>query len=326
MRNRHFARWIGTGLVVALCSGAFAQTGPQLLLKPFPKEKDFELNLAANFLNKGESDNGDVDFRLSIYDASGRYRFPIFEGLKRAEPRFGFNITTLDIDTDDPAIPGQLSDVSIGLGFGIAEVDGWIAGIAIGIGHASSNTFGDANGWYGMATLAVGKVFSDESALGFVLDYDGNRSFMPDTPLPGFQYRRPITKELVVAVGFPLNTVTWKPNDQLTIEATYVMPDNITGRISYNFFPEFGVYAEYSRRVELFHDNDIPNRVDRLIFEQQQVELGLRWDPTESITVLGAIGYAFDQDFRVGFDTRDTEKVARISDEIYFRIGFEMRL
>src|SRR4051812_47409100 len=103
-------------LVVTLASFApltRAQTGPELLLKPWPKGERVQVEGQAMFLNEGSTRASD-DFRLSIYDTSGRVRiFPDH----RADPRLGWNYT--DINTSgDPTLPSHLIDTSVELGTG----------------------------------------------------------------------------------------------------------------------------------------------------------------------------------------------------------------
>jgi hypothetical protein len=64
---------------------------------------------------------------------------------------------------------------------------------------------------------------------------------------------------------------------------------------------------------------------DRLLFEQRRAEVGVRVQPWEHTSFLLASGYSFGSNFSVGFDQRDSDELADVSDEFYFRAGFERR-
>src|SRR5688500_2693875 len=103
---------LSVALVVGLIipSAAAAQTGPELLLKPFPRERTLETRTDAVLLGQGETDNADADFQLSLYESFGRAR--VFPG-QRADPRVGYDVLYLDIASDDPALPQHLTDHSV---------------------------------------------------------------------------------------------------------------------------------------------------------------------------------------------------------------------
>jgi hypothetical protein len=62
-----------------------------------------------------------------------------------------------------------------------------------------------------------------------------------------------------------------------------------------------------------------------LLFQQRRAEGGVIWRPNDEIALTVAAGYAFDQEFNIGWDTRNQDRVAKPSDEPYLRVGFEVR-
>jgi hypothetical protein len=130
---------------------------------------------------------------------------------------------------------------------------------------------------------------------------------------------------LLLAVGFPYSSITWKPNDKLTIDARYAFPDDGQIRVDYSLIEDLGLFASYALRQDAFHFDDLPNTHDRLIFQQRRIEGGVRWGPWYGANVIGAIGYAFSQEFNVGWDTRDMDRAAKPSDEAYLRFAVEAR-
>lgn len=314
---------------LALSSAARAQTGPDLLLTSFKENRNYLGRVDAIYVFDGHSDNDDADTQLSIFNASGMMKLDLDQlaqglNLNRAQPRGGFDFTTLNIRSDDPALPDHFTDASLGIGLGIGKGEKWVAGISFAIGHASSNTFGDGNGWYGKADIAVGYIIDDVQSIGFVLDYDGNRTIYPDIPLPGFVYKRRITEELNLSVGFPYTDLEWKPDDRWTIALRYVIPDGGEASVEYKLVEAVRLYASFSTQNEAFHSNELDDADDRVLFSQRRVEIGLRATYSDQFRFFVAGGYAFGQEFEVGWDSRDTEELAELSDEPYARIGLEL--
>src|SRR5262245_30372706 len=170
---------VAIAVSLLLTSWASAQTGPELLLKPFPKGQTVEGQASGGFIADGDTTKGD-DFSMNFYNAAGRFRIMPEQ---RADPRFGFNVTFFDIDTDGP-VPANLVDTSVGFGMGVLDNSGWLGGVTLGVGYAAAGAFDDGNGYYYQADFLIGKELDETSSIGFVLDYDGNRTFMPDVPLP----------------------------------------------------------------------------------------------------------------------------------------------
>jgi hypothetical protein len=306
--------------LIACAAPSRAQTGAELLLKPLVKEDEFAEGRAdALLFNQGQTNRGD-DFQLRYYQTSGRIR----ENEPNLVPRFGWDVKYYDLDTDDPVLPDQLLDSSAAVGLGVKDFHGWRAGLSLGLGYAGDKPFAEGDAWYGKATLAFGKAITEKSTLGVFLDYDGNRPFAPDIPLPGFGYLHQFDPHLSYVVGAPLDSITWKPNDQIKVEATYLMPARFKGEIDYEPVRHLIFYGGYQSVQDAFHVESLPGD-RRLLFDQQRAEVGLRFAPTEEASFIAAIGYAFDGQFNSGFDERTRHGVADISDEPYLRVGFEAR-
>ncbi len=300
---------------------AGAQTGPDLLIKQFPKGEHVETQGTASFYEDGHT-NRASEFQLSTYDVSGRVRlFPA----ERADPRFGYEMNYLNIKTNDPALPSKFVDTSVAVAMGVADVDGWLAGLSLGIGYSGAGAFDDGDGYYGKADFAIGKQLDPNTSIGIVLDYNGNRSLYPDFPIIGFEYRKKIEDKLVMAVGFPYSEVVYKPTDQLSLSAKFIFPDGVDANVDFSVSQHFGVFTSFMMRWLPYHYDALPNNADRVIFEDRRLEAGVRWSPVDQVDLTGAIGYAFSQEFNVGFDTRDEDRLAKPNDVPYLRFGVDVK-
>src|SRR3954447_7150997 len=94
LRARLAAVAVFLGLLVA--APAFAQTGSELLLKPFPKELRMDGSADLSFQENGHAKKTDADFQLSTYEVDGRVRLNPGDV---ASPRFGYSLKYLDLDT-----------------------------------------------------------------------------------------------------------------------------------------------------------------------------------------------------------------------------------
>jgi hypothetical protein len=318
MRTPSPLGFLATVLAASMC---FAQSGPDLMIRPFPKDNILEMRGEAFGLRSAEVEQTGDDFRLGIYELEGRYR--LAPG-KRYDPRIGFDVTHLDIGGDFAGVPSHLTDTAVAVGLGVLDKNGWLGGASIGVGYAGDDPFSDANAWYGKFDLAFGKTLSENAEIGIVIDYDGNRSVYRDLPLPGFAYRlRLYDQRLLMALGFPYTSVEWRPNEHWTLELRWSIPDNVELFANYKIAEGLGVFASLRRRVDSFHWDDLPNANDRLFFEQKRAEVGFTYEPIERLRAELAIGYAFSQEFSTGWNASETDLVGDISDEPYLRVGVQ---
>jgi hypothetical protein len=299
-----------------------AQTGAALLLNPLLSEQEkVEGRADALFFNDGQTDH-DNDFGLSIYQTTGRVR----ERRENFIPRIGWDATYLDLDTHEPGLPGQLLDASVGIGVDINTFKGWRGGLALGLGYAGDIPFNQGDAWYGKGTLVFGKDLDKQTTLAFVLDYDGSRSIFPDFPVPGFAYRYQFDPHLSYTVGIPVNNIVWKPSEVpgLRVDVSWIFVETFEAHVDYEVVRHLVVFGQLNTINRAFHTEQIEGN-NRLLFFQRRAELGLRFQPREDTTLTGAIGYAWGGEFSAGFDTRDADAVADVSDEPYIRFGFETR-
>jgi hypothetical protein len=330
--RRHGLALLSAATITALASVGHAQTGPDLLLGQFGEGNNVVGRAEGIFINSGHTDNSDGDggykSRLDIYNASARFKLDIdsvIPGFTKTQPRAGFQASVLDFHSSDPAVPGSLSDISFGVGFGVAKSDKWVAGISVGVGFASNNVFNDSNALYGKADIAFAYTLNDREKLGIVLDYNGNRTFMPDVPIPGVIYTRKLNDQFTLEVGFPYSDIQWQPDDQWTLMLKFNFPDGAEATVDYKVTQQFHLYGSLAQQNEAFHWNEIDNDNRRVLFKQSRAEVGVRGVLQDRYAFTAALGYAFDTRLDVGWDSRDTDNLAEFSDEPYVRVGVEVK-
>ncbi len=328
--------WKRTTIVLALGSSLLsaaatpAQTGPGLMLKPWSMGVKPEISIDG-FYTGTESDVTGADVDLSIFDAQGRFALPIgapaegWSGLNITS--FGFEYTQFNLGTSDAALPDRLIDVSFALGgdFGLGNTfDDWQMGYTLGIGYAGTAPFNDGNAWYGLATIYGIKPINKDTRWLVAIDYDGHRAFLPDVPLPAVTYFGRLSDTLTYGLGFPYSTLRWTPDDRWTIDLKSSLFISFTGQVSYKVSDKLSLFAAYQRRNDVFVTSGLPDN-RRLLFSQERAELGLRYALTGQTDLVVAGGYAFGQEFDVGYDVRDPAGLRDLDDSAYIRAGVELR-
>src|SRR5439155_15426539 len=275
------------------------------------EQETLEARGDALWLQSGSTSNNGEHFQLGVFEWTGRIR----EKRENFIPRLGWDVLYLNVNTSDPVLPDKgLTDVSIDAGVELGTYSGWRSGLTVGIGYAGDTPFGEGDAWYGKATLLVGREIDDKTKIGVVLDYDGNRTFLPDIPLPGFAYIHEFDPHLSYTIGVPVTAITWKPYTPVSLDVTWTLLDRFDARLEYKLSPQWTAYGALEDRQEAFHVENLEGH-DRLLFAQRRVELGVVWQPWEHTRFHLAGGYAWGQDFSVGWDLRNSHPIADVSDE-----------
>ncbi len=320
--SRHLAF---VGVITLAAASASAQNAATALYTPMPQGKAYEFKTDGWWQSQGDSEQTGLDTRLSSHHAIGRF---LMDPADRQSPEFAVSWNQLDIHSDDPALPDDdLVDVSVAGSIARPLDDGWLLQLTAGGGFAGDNAFADGSAYYGLANITAIKQLDDDSGYMLILDYNGNRSILPDIPLPGFVYYSRLNENVKYSVGLP-SSITWTPDDVTSARAV-LTPGGFAGSIEHELNAWITLYGRYDNRTRSFHlDSDDSNR--RLFFRQTRVEGGVVWTGMQGDSLPGAeirvaVGYAFDQEFSRGWDTRDDDTVRDISDEPYIRAALTMR-
>ena len=313
--ERCVTRSRGPNLLVLLLVGlsapqARAQTGSALLLKTWDEQKSAEVRHSSLILADGDSTGGDVDLR--IHDASGRVRLDPEDERKRS---LGFDFTYIDLGPSG----SRLVDQSLGFGFGLGRAEGWEFALTAGLGYAGNNPFGDGTAFYGMGSLIASKELDERSNLQVILSYHGNRSIFPDVPLPAIAYSRRPSDTFQYTIGLPFSSMTWQPRERLTVDLRYAIPLTMDATVRYEVREDIELFAGFFNRFQGFWI-DGESRERRTFFRQRRVEAGVRWAPSDLVSLAVAGGFAFDQELQTGFDARDLDTVSDLSDEPFVRL------
>jgi hypothetical protein len=304
-----------------LATRSSAQTGPDILIKPWETGQAFDISTeavleAANPTQENHADN----VQLSVYDAMGRYRIIPSQ---KAAPTFGYDVMYVDVDTHDPALPRHLWNASVGFAQPLAEINKWFVVVTGAVGYAGDSPFADPHAVYYTGNLVVGRKFTDDKVLVFALNYDGNRTFVPDIPILAVQYADRFSPNLTYVIGFPNNVITYEPISGLQVVAGWETLSTFSGRVGWEFKKHYELYGSYTDRLTGFHLETLPPD-RRLFLQEHRAEAGFRFNITKVFRISLGGGWAFGQEFSTGFDSRGTTPLRHLRDGPFGRALVEI--
>lgn len=297
------------------------QTSAALMLKPWAPESSVEMQGRVYMFGEGKTRDGiDADERLTRYEAKGRYRLDPSDPYS---PSVGMDYTYLAIKSSHPMLPERLTDQSVGVGFGLSEGEAWKVGTTLAVGYAGNNAFGEGDATYAVANLIFDKKLAADQSLQFIINYNGNRSIFPDVPLPSIVWTKRESETLVYSLGLPYSAISYTPDEQWSIKAGYYVPFTFNVDVEYKLNDKMSLVGSLQNKFEAYKLDGMRD-TKRLFLTQRLIEGGVRYQPTDHVSLDVALGFAFDQEFESGFDARDLEDVVKISDVPYLRVGLDV--
>jgi hypothetical protein len=241
----------------------------------------------------------------------------------RYSPTIAYNSLWMPLNTDSPLLPRQLDSQSMSFGTPLGRIGKWGFGVSVGAGYAGSTPYNDPSSIYGMALITTQYKFNPRDRVLLSLDYNGNRSFMPDVPLPSIEYAH-ITRRFTLIAGFPEIGIDWRPTPKLRLLVHYYIYDDGEAKASYALFPWMHLYSKFDASSWAFHV-DRYHSDQRLFFTMSRIEAGIKlinFSRHATLTIGG--GYAFNQAFSQGFDGRDESPVGQIANALYAHVSFNI--
>ena len=306
--------------LLAFTALAAGQTNSDLVLKPWDAQQWGDTTDKVLYQDQGHVKDGSGNTQIFWWDSIGRFRFGT---AGEHTPTIGYRYVTLNFDTHSPSLPEHLDKLSVAGGFHLGGFAGGDLGIVAGAGWSGDNPFADDNGLFGIGHLLWQRKYNQHDALVLSIDYDGGSAFLSDIPLPGFQlvHRGPT---LSYGFGFPRSFAQWSPTEKITLTVQYDVPYTVDCYADLKISEHFSVFGNFANFFESFQLDD-QARTDRLLQQMSRVEMGVRYSNKNFFSGLSfdaalAVGYAFHQKLYHGWDVRDLNETAEISDEPYIAL------
>jgi len=305
-----FALFIFHFSLFLAASAASAQTAPSILIEPWPEQPLIAQTLdEVMLIDSGDVDRGGGDAGVFAWDSHGRVKFD----REQREPNavVGYRFLSVTVDADRGDLNGVYNDLAVVGGFQLGRWDDWKVGLIAGAGSANDNHWREGDAFYGIGALHVSRELSPGEQLHAGVSYDGNRSFLPDVPLPYVSYVNATDRNLVWVLGVPASSVTWRPGEAWTLNVRYTVPVDVAASVSYALTPKLSLFAQYEKKLDSFHEHDAAREDYRIFYERSIASVGVRYAHSLADVSLG-VGYAFKQEFSRGWDVRDADNFADI--------------
>ena len=320
-RNHLLTLSLSLFLSLSLCPAgtAFSQTGSSIVIAPWTGETPLEFAGGLAVYSTDADTAGGRSVELGSFEGRGRIR-PDLEDEKKLT--LGFEFNRIELDTTDPVLPERLTLGAVALGAGLGEFEAlgwdWQWGATAGAGVASSDAFGDPDGYFGLGSVFAVTRPDPQSLLVVALDYDGNRTVFPDLPLPAVTYTRSFSEDLSVTLGVPFAAVRWTPGPWDLSAGIYLI--QARARAAYELSEQVSLFAQFGSSTEAFHvDGDPDHR--RLFYSVESVSVGADLNLVENLSLTGSVGYAINHEFESGFDARDLETVRELDPGLFFGLS-----
>ncbi len=315
--------WVAGVIWVVVSVPVWGQTSVAPLLQPWQGEHAVEAETSFFDFGSGDAEGGGTTagFRMRWLTESTRWRF---DPTDRNSASIGYAMVSADLITSHPLLPERFIDQSVTGKVYLGQWEDWQVDLNGGIGYAGDAPFNDANAWYGLANLSFTKMIDQSSAWMVVINYDGNRTFLPDVPLPAMIYQNWSDRQMIYALGVPYSTVTWRPDARWMFHAKWALLYNFLIEARYYTSEQMNLYAGYysNERAITLSGGD-PDR--RLFYDVARLEAGVQWRMTPWAELVVAGGYAFNQEFSTGWDGRDLTTVVETDDAPFGRVGVTLR-
>jgi hypothetical protein len=191
--------------------------------------------------------------------------------------------------------PGQLWSLTFGLNYSHQFDDGRGLTVVTGIGSASDRPFESADeltGNLGVFYRTPTRNGRNQWQFGGIYLYGGSARF----PFPALSYGWRPNDGLSIDIGLPFSIV-WRPDDRLTVSASYLPLLNINARATYRLDDKNECFAGYEFLNDAFFLSDRPIRNHRFFVFEQRLIAGVRRAVGSNGLVELHGGYAFDRRF-----------------------------
>jgi len=218
------------------------------------------------------------------------------------------SITTQAIlpTTSDP-FPGNLWDVGFGTAYRKKFENGWISGISVDFGSASDKPFFSWDEMTLSANLFTRIPHAEQNAWLFLLNYNNNREFWPNVPIPGVGYMFQKDKLYRITVGVPFLFAEVRPWKDLSMEFSYFPVRTVHGGINYTLVKDLTIYGNFDWGNDEFFRADRTDKSKRLFYYEKRLTAGLRYQFNRHCFVNLGGGYAFDRMYFEGQNYSDRD-------------------
>jgi len=231
-------------------------------------------------------------------------------------PTVAFEAFYMNLNSHSPLLPRQLNDQSVAVGTPIGQFGDWGVSVAVGAGYAGNSPYNDSNAVYALAQITALDHLTADDQLYVSVDYDGNRDYLPDAPLPSVEFEH-TGKTFQWTVGLPYESFHWQATSQLQISGEYDPVTDGFADVDYALLQWLHIYGHFESDSWFFHLSNY-NPDQRFYMSLCRVEGGFRINTfNQHLSVQLSGGYAFDQEVGQGYDYRDEHNFGQVANAPY---------
>ncbi|MCE5282189.1 MAG: hypothetical protein LLG93_08840 [Deltaproteobacteria bacterium] len=203
--------------------------------------------------------------------------------------------------------PGTLWDMEFGSLYRRRLENGWIGGIATGVGSASDKPFQSFDETTLDVTAFTRIPDGGRNAWLVLVNFNNNREFLRNIPLPGVGYWYEPGDRFRAIIGVPFLYMAVRPISDVTLDLAYFPIRRIHAGASYLVLTSVKLYGAFDWRTERYFRADRTDRDRRLFYYEKRLAAGCQWRTGEHLTLDLSGGYAFDRMFFEGEDYGDRD-------------------
>jgi hypothetical protein len=191
--------------------------------------------------------------------------------------------------------PSELWNVQMGSNYRHLFDNGWIAGGGASVGSASDKPFHGLSEMSVSANASLRVPTGERNAWIFSLNMSSNSQVLPFVPIPGVAYLYVPGPSFQALIGFPFASATWRPTDELTLQATYALLTTFHGRAYYRLAPQLSAYAGIDFENQNWYRVGRVATNDRFFYYDDRLSSGLQWFLSRRAVFDVSAGYVFDR-------------------------------
>jgi hypothetical protein len=199
-------------------------------------------------------------------------------------------------DSGNP-FPDELWDVSVGGVYRHYLDPRTFLGGAVSIGSASDHPFQTSQEIVETITVFFRMPSGERDAWFFFLSYSNNREYANSYPFPGVEYFYNPSWEFHAMVGFPMDSLEWRPEEDLSFRLSYTLIHNIHALVTYRLADPIRLYAGFDWSTQGYLLADRPDPSDRFFYDEKRVKAGVKITVVEGLTIDLSGGYAFGRSY-----------------------------
>ncbi len=191
--------------------------------------------------------------------------------------------------------PAELWNVQMGGNYRHLFDNGWVAGGGVAVGSASDKPFHGLDEMSVSANAALRVPSGEHNAWIFSLNMSSNSQVLPFVPIPGVAYFYAPGPSFQALLGFPFASATWRPAEDVTLQASYALLTTFHGRAYYRVTRPLSAYVGIDFDNQNWYRVGRPDVNDRFFYYDDRLSGGLQMFLSRRAVFDLSAGYAFDR-------------------------------